>query len=477
MKNKYHHSIYWPQRYTQFALLFTMLIIAFFNLLFLKYAMPVFLLVSGILIIAFFFLYLNRYTKKWHDIAEKPFYTKLFWHSFAYRLVFVGYMYLLTWIHNPQALPLHFNARDPWKYWAAARAIQGHLFSSQVFEILATYYRSTADFGFPLYLGFMHSLVNSVIWVIFLNCVWGSLTVVLLSKISHIMFSYDHAKLTGILAMLMPPLMWFGAMYLKETVMIFLVVCVFYFSLKSYEAGKWSLQNLFIVVGASFSLFYFRTVLAVLVIFSVGFYIGLNLPSRRKSFFSIVFALVFFVSIYQVAIKSQQLAEAQAQYDRIDSAGENILSDKVGMVKNISVKQAAVLPFILAGAVVTPFPSFLDTDERQFSVLAHFPNELIRNLIYYFAFLGFFFCVKNSLAKSSLVLFFSAGYIFILAITSTSFLDRFQLPVLPFIIILISVGYINSSPMWRNRWRYYLILMFCAQVAWNVFKLSIRGIL
>jgi len=109
-------------------------------------------------------------------------------------------------------------------------------------------------------------------------------------------------------------------------------------------------------------------------------------------------------------------------------------------------------------------------------MLSHFFNELVRNSLYFFAFIGILFSYKKRFKESSLLLFYTLGYIAILAYSGKSFQDRFQLPSLPGMLILISAGLAHGQ-VYFKRWKLYLIGMAVAIVLWQLFKLKIRGLL
>jgi hypothetical protein len=71
---------------------------------------------------------------------------------------------------------------------------------------------------------------------------------------------------------------------------------------------------------------------------------------------------------------------------------------------------------------------------------------------------------------------FAVGYIMILALSGVSFQDRFQLLALPFLIFFIPIGLDWQHKKKLKFWEIYLFVITIAILSWNIFKLSIRGL-
>lgn len=455
--------------------MFALIITLGINIVFFQYFMPPLLLIAGILIILLFFRALHYYTFHWQYLPDNLFYKKIFRYSFLFRLLFVGYMYLLAQYLTGSV----FKVPDAWTYHGVGADLVGHIFSGNFTAILEHKMAARSDWGYTFYTGLLYTIFGTnTLPVRLLNCLWGSLSVVFLARMAHILYGQRHARLTGIIAMLMPPLLFFGGIQIKETLMIWIVITVFYLAVLIVNRKKIHPVYIAIMVLLAFSLYFFRTFLAVLVMLSVGVYFSLNMLKNRKNKFFIGFYLILFLSGAFMLTDEFHFREAVVStYESSGSIGERFLSSKTSMVGNLSYSQALVTPLIAGGSFFTPFPSFLYTEKRQKAVLAHFQNEVIRNLLYYFAVLGIVIAFRKKFRKSALFLSFTIGYIIVLAVAQNAFIDRFHLPAVPFIIIFMAVGFLESKPVWLKRWNTYLIIIFMVEVAWNLFKLQIRGLI
>lgn len=465
---------YWPNSYSKKAIILSIFIVGIFQVLFSSYMMPMFLLSFGIIFILLFYLSLSYFSIKWREISEKTFYKKVFIYSFIFRFIFVLYHYAITKIYDPASFPMEISAADTWTY---------HLRALELANIPISYFIKyleadalPSDWGFPFYLGIIYKFFGPYTFPVrVLNCLWSSLTVIFLSKSVSRVYTFEHARLTGIILMLIPSLSWFAGIQLKETLMIFIVIVIFYLAIYIMERRKHLFFLIVLMLFLTISLYYFRPFLVALVLFSTGAYFGLS--AAKKNNFLIVVLFIALMGI-TIGIMNQLgvISDLQSTYDQKDNMIESNVAHLVSGVGNIDVKNIAVLPLIMIGAVVTPFPSFLNLDERQVGILCHFQNEMIRNFMYFFAFLGLFHMVRNNFKKSSIFVLFAASYIYVLAMAGSSYEDRFQLPALPFIVVMIAVGIIESNYKWLKRWNYYLIIIIAAQIAWNLFKLNIRGL-
>jgi hypothetical protein len=274
----------------------------------------------------------------------------------------------------------------------------------------------------------------------------------------------------------MPALMWYGGMHLKETLMIFLIVTIFYHATNIVSSGKMNITVISVMIFFSFILFYFRTFLAVFTIMCVLIYFVLFFLKRKFNKGIVFISFLIFIVIVGNLITS--FGFDKEVYSTLEASQEHFNLELTHSAKQrgVSYKQGSVSPLILAGAIITPFPSLLDFEERQLGIYTKFQNELIRNIMYFFAFLGILYSIRRVFRKSSLIVMFALGHIMILAMAAVSFQGRYQLPTLPFMIIFMAVGFSYTKRPLTGRWVIYLIFLFLAIFAWNYFKMSIRGL-
>jgi hypothetical protein len=144
--------------------------------------------------------------------------------------------------------------------------------------------------------------------------------------------------------------------------------------------------------------------------------------------------------------------------------------------RGINYKIAVVAPFLVFGAIITPFPSLIHFNDEQIGIYMHYQNEIIRNIMYFFLFIAIYRLYKNFNKLTIFISSFALGYIAILAFSGVSFQDRFQVIALPFLLILMGYGIKNYTQNLSKKWGAYLFIITIAILSWNMFKLSIRGL-
>jgi len=469
--------VFWPIKYSKLSIFYGLSIPLLISLFYQQYFIPNQLYIIGSIVIITFFLALPYYETKWQNINKKNFEHRLFWTSFLFRSIYILYLYLLTYFNQPDNFPFELNAADSLTYHDVADKIKNLPFSEFLSQ-LNIYMKNRADFGYPIYQALIYKIFGTfTLPVRILNALWGSFTVLLLSRIARFLFTEKHARITGIIAMLFPSLLWYGAIQLKETLMIFIIVFIFYNSLKIYFTKRKILKSTFYIIILSGILFYFRTFLAVIVISSYLLFLLLNSKSKRTIIINIISGFIFLFSLWFLSINTDVYQDVENQYTESEGFMERNLSYAKENLGNIEYTTAAVAPLIFTGAFFTPFPSFLLTEERQFPIIAHYQNEIIKNIMYFFGFLGLIFVFKKEFFRKTIMLsYFVVCYLFVLTFTANSFIDRFQLVNVPFIIIFMSVGLINIKPKWINLFPYYFIALLIMHISWVLFKVNIRVI-
>ncbi len=469
--------MYWTKENTNIALFFSLAVLLVHILMFIEYVMPLPILFVGLCVLFFFYIALRGYFVSWENVEK--FKNKLFLHSLIYRFLAVIAMYLLTMTYDPANLPLEISASDSWNYHYSGIIVADAIYEEKnIFGELSTFWKSESDYGFSILIGFLYAVFGKSTLVIkIFNILIGSITVVRIYQITRFLYDEKRARLAGILAMLMPSLLWFGGMLLKETVLIFLIVNTGYLVLKTINIPKFRLVNFVIIVLQITITLYFRTFIAPLLLICVLLQI-VFLKTRKENYriLSLCIGIGLIWSSYMIADRLGMTEGIESIIASSEDQFGNELEHSA-KTRNISYSQALVAPLLLAGAIITPFPSVLDFEKAQLGIFVHFQNEIIRNCLYFFMFFGLFKILKQRKKGMIFITFFPISYILILAISGVSFQDRFQVLALPFLIIFMSDGIISKYPKKERHWSIYLAFIFLAILMWNIFKLTNRGLI
>ena len=467
----------WTKEYSGIAIVFSILVLSVHILFFFEYTMPSFILLAGLGIIFLFFISLWYYTKYWKDISS--FTKKLFFHSIIYRVLGIIFLYTLSMFYDPDSLPFEISAIDSVNYDASGKLVTDAIErGDSVFKTLSTFWKGKSDYGFSIIIGMLYYAFGKFPLIIkIFNVLIGSFSVIRIYQITKYIYNEERARLAGILMMIMPPLIWFGAMVLKETFLIFVILNIGYFVIKLVYGARVKLWILaFIVLQIGITL-YFRTVLAPLLLICV--LLQIIFLKTQKKHYRIVSVFISVSLMYATYFVVNQLGMKE-NVDAIVAASQNQFENELthaAASRGISYTTAIIAPLLIAGAIVTPFPSLLDFEEAQLGIFAHFHNEIIRNCLYFFVFFGLYQAIKNRRKGSIFIISFAIGYILILAISGISFQDRFQILALPFLLIFMADGIYTDSPKKIKYWTIYLVFIFIAILMWNLFKLSNRGLL
>jgi len=262
---------------------------------------------------------------------------------------------------------------------------------------------------------------------------------------------------------------------MKEAVMIFLVV----FFIERADLMLRSKNNsppLYItVILLLVSLFYFRTALGIVavlatissLIFSTTRIVGLG---KRLIIISWLLISGYFLFSGAIFGEVSKLIE-----DRDSNQSTNMIYrvNREGGNKFATYGSTIIFaPQIL----IAPYPTLVDIDYQK--------NQMMLNGMYYSKNVIAFFVLiallslfnKKSLLNHVLILSFTFGYLFLIAMSAFALSERFHLPALPFLLIFAGYGVTRLNTLNTKFYIPYLIIISIIIIGWNWFKLAGRGL-
>ncbi len=464
---------YFPRYFTSKALrsyLFVVVIVIFVfrNLL------PFYWLTLSLLTVVLFFTKFKLFTVKWSKFSEAVWIKKVFWLSFGIRLVWVFFSYGMYWYMTGQ--PFEFEAADAVGYHGEALWIVGMFKAGDYhsyFEYIGSNY---SDMGYPLYLGVQYLFTNkSILIARIIKVVLSAFTVVLIYRITARNFGRETGRIAGIMAMLVPNLIYYCGLHLKETEMVFLVTAFTNQADILLHKPKISLKNIIFTVLFGSSLFFFRTVLgavAFMALFTALLFSSRKIMKTSKRIRRFVNVLLLFSLILGNAIIVEVSGYWEARSVN-QEASMQYRSEREGGNKLAEYGSTAVFaPMML----VAPFPTLVDIESQQNQMLlsgAYFT----RNVYAFFIIIALFYLLKKKKYKEHLLLLaFLFGYLIVLSMSAFALSERFHMPIVPFLIILASLGINNLKAKHKNYYFVYLVLISALIIGWNWFKLAGRGL-
>ncbi len=444
-------------------------------LLFFYKAIPLlWVLFGGIEVITFFY-FLNNLSKKWRNIPEKLLLKKIFSTALLIRIIYVLFSYFFYLLMTGK--PFEFGSADAEFYHDIACSVSDVGFKEWLNYSLNTGFQ-ISDMGHPLYLGFVYMIFGKYIIIPrLISSVLSAWMVVLLFKFSKRNFGELAARNTAIIAILLPNLIFYCGLHLKETNMIFLVTLFLERSDYVIRSEKIRVNDLIIPVLVGVSLFLFRTVLGASVWFA--FFSALVFSKTKTSGWGKRIILIFWFVIAALFIFSGSIEQEIDTYWQAREANQSVSmqfrAEREG--GNSFAKYGSAALFAPA-IFVAPFPTMVNVETQQ-NQMSQNGTYIIKNIMAYFVFIGLFAIIfrYKTYRHHVLLLVFIISYLLIISMSAFALSERFHLPTLPFLMVLAGFGLTQVTRRQKNLYVPYLVLIAIAVIGWNIFKLVGRGAL
>jgi hypothetical protein len=467
---------YIPRFFTQKSIVAFLGVFILCSILFFSRMLPALWILFGFLEVICFFYFLNTLTKRWNKISERSFEKKLFWTSFWIRIAWVLFSFFFYTAMS--GMPFEFEAGDSKGYHGEAMWLLGLAQDGKLEQYRIYIGKNYSDMGYPVYLALIYSVFGDNILIPrLIKVVLGTYICLFTYKIARNNFGESTGRIAGIMTMLVPNLIYYCGLHLKETEMVFLVVCFIYLADKILRSRKLTLTAIAWLALIGAALFFFRTVLAVCLISSIvlaalftsqrvsalGKRIGLIVMLIGGIFFLTTTPLVDNVNLY-LRLRNKNQASQMKNYAIHRDKGQ---TNKLAVYGSRSV----FLPFM----IMAPFPTLINIPDQPNAMMmagAYFT----RNVYAFFVFMALLALYKRKkLREHVLLLAFTASYIFVLASSGFALSERFHLPLIPFLLIFSAYG---ISQMNQNNKKYYLpylVFIVLVVIGWNWFKIAGRS--
>jgi 4-amino-4-deoxy-L-arabinose transferase-like glycosyltransferase len=422
---------------------------------------------------ALFFYFSSKLSLKWLNLSTELFSKKLFRTALFVRLIWVLFSYIFyIWMTGK---PFEFDAADAPGYHDEAIWLVSLLRTNQ-FDVYLKYIGiHYDDMGYPFYLGILYYVIGDGILIPrIIKSLLGTFTCLLIYRIARNNFGETTGRIAGIMAMLLPNLIYYCGLHVKETEMIFLVVCFVYLADKLIRSHTLQVKNLVLLAFIGASLFFFRTVLASCLIGSVG--VATFITSRRVSALSKRVGLIILLGAGTFFIYSTPLADRIDEY--LKASDQNLTSQMDNFATRDGANKLArygsrgiFLPLM----IMAPFPTLINIPDQPNAMMlggAYFT----RNVYAFFVLIGIYALYKRKqLREHILLLSVIFSYIFVLASSGFALSERFHLPLVPFLLILAAYGISQMNAKNKKYYVPYLVLICVIVIGWNWFKVAGRS--
>ena len=464
---------YLPRYFSSKAIALYLVSLIAVSLIFFSRSMNVIWMVFGVVEVAGFFYFSNLLTRKWNKLSDKTFRKRLMYISATIRIIWVIFSYFFYLAMTGQ--PFEFGTADSIGYHEKATWIAG-LFKTAYFGPYFDFVNEGfSDSGYVTYLSIIYLFTGkSILIARLLKVLWSTWTVLLVYKLATRSFGQETGRIAGILTMLMPNLILYCGLHLKEAEMVFLTVAFLERADYLLRSRNFSLKTIIVPFIITLIMFSFRTVLGVTALFSLLTALLfstkkiLGLGQRFIIGFWVAIAVVYFLGgriaseVEQVVADRNNSQRTSLEW-RAQREGGNTLADRAGT--------AVFAPAIF----IIPIPTMVNVPGQENQQLIHGGN-FNKDIMAFFLLVFIFVVVKrNTWRDFSLLEAFFVGYLLILAFSAFAQSERFHQPVLPLYMIFAAYGITQVTNSTKKYFTWYLVLLFAIIIAWNWFKLAGRG--
>lgn len=467
---------YFPKYFTNKAIFAYVLALLTTIVLFFNNTMAWYWYVFGLLAVVGFFFYANKLSISWADFSEKDFLRKLFILSFTIRLVWVVFTYFFYTSMTGE--PFEFTAGDSYGYYMSGVDV-GEQLRQGNFDIFNLYFQmfGISDMGYISYLGTLSFIIgDNIIVVRIIKALLGAYTCILLYKLSVRTFGVQIARIAAILCMLMPNLIFYCGLHLKEIEMVFLIVAFLERADFAIKSNKLTIGNMILPVLLGGALFTFRTVLGAAGLFA--FFSALLLTTERTLKFEKRIILITWVLVAVLYFMGGRIAtEIEEVWEgRTDNQATNIEWRSTREGGNELARYAGA-PIFIPAIFILPLPTIVETawqEDMRFINGGYY----VKNLLAFFMMLAIVFAIRRKEWRNFILVgSFTFSYLIIIALSAFASSGRFHMPVLPTEIMMASYAIANVTNDTKKYYNIYLILLFIALIGWSWFKLAGRGVL
>lgn len=463
---------YFPNLISRKAMTFYFVALAVASVLFISRILPFVWMLFGVVEVCTFFYFSNDLTKRWGRLHPKVFVKRLFWTALVIRLVYMVFAYFFYDAMTGQ--PFMFHSADEHTYYGMSK-----VWREQGFEALRNGMKGFGvDDSGEIYLtGFLCWIFGtSVFPARVCHCVLSALTCVLIYQVGKRHFGESVGRMSAIFCMLMPNLIYYCGIHLKEADMVFFTVLfVDRVDLVLSEKGA-SVKNIVFAFLAGFALFTFRVVLGAVGVIAMGVAIVFTKGKLGSWWKRIVLAVLVWAALTTTNIGLQIMSEVDSAWSRRESNQEDGMQSRAQIEGGNSFAKyasgAVFAPFIFT----IPFPTLVNTEGQENQQMLNGGNFVKNVLSGFTLFALVLLLLSGEWRKHTLPIAMMGGYLLVIAFSNFAQSERFHQPAVPFELMFAAFGISQLKAKhlkWIDYWMYFVV---AANVGWAWFKLAGRGI-
>lgn len=463
---------YFPNTIARKAMMYYFITLAAVSALFINQILPFIWMVFGVVEVYAFFYFSNNLTKRWELLRPKVFVKKLFWTALIIRLIYVVFAYFFYDAMTGQ--PFMFFSADEQVYYRVSK-----IWKEQGFAAFRNTMRGFGidDSGEMYFTGFLCNIFGAYILVARIaHSLLSALTCVLIYRIANRHFGESTARMAAIFCMLMPNLIYYCGIHLKEADLVFVAV-LFVDSVDAlFVERKFDAMQLVIVLFSGFAMFTFRTVLGAVGVIALGVATAFSRGSIGSWWKRIVLVVLVVVSLGSTSIGLRIMSEVDTAWSRRE------LNQEVGMEARAQSSggnsfarfgsRAVFAPLIFT----IPFPTMINVQGQQNQMMLNGGNYVKNVMSGFVVFALVMMVLSGDWRKHVLPIAMTGGYLLVIASSNFAHSERFHQAALPFELMFAAYG-ISQLKAKHAKWiDYWLLIILVANVGWAWVKLAGRGL-
>lgn len=434
-------------------------------------------IIAAFALVYAYFSALASHERKYTAYPDKQFEKVLFRKSLKLRIIAVlviGILGQLTWGRWE-----YVGAMDALRYWRVSREVADVFWShgfSAIYPHLMAEYGHIDNIGVPFVLGLLFAFsFKSVLLAKVFIAIMGSYSVVFIYRSASFLLDQNTARLAAWLAAFLPLSLFYDAVIMKESFVVFLTSFVIYQAIKINATGRVKMKSVLLMGAALSALFLFRTAAGAILTSTLVLFFLLNNIRGNPVYAWIVGGLAIGVFVVFLNVTGEQ-DYIQRRLERGTEHGDARIAQ---IERGTTWTDLALGPVFLVISHFAPFPAMVNIGFR-FPFNHYFTNYLIPGLISWnilaiFVLLGWWHMIKHQPRRSLMILGYTIGYTIILGMTAMFTQVRLGWNIMPMMMIPAAIGLKN----YRNiNWHYAaLITAGLLILAWNIFRGVGRGVL
>lgn len=462
---------YFPKQIANKGLLLYIVSLTIVSVMYMRYAIPWYFMLMGLVEVSLFFLLAPKFGKSWLKYHSDKFKKKIFWSALILRVVWVVFSYYFY--IEQTGKPFEFDSADAMGYhgdadWLAEsdwNTIMDYLFYSR---------RGVSDSGYALYLTVLYKIIGTNIFLTrILKAFISAFMCVLIYRLAARNIGEEPARMAAVFCVLMPNLYVYCGLHLKETEMMFLEVAFLERTDNALRSKKIKFWDIVVPLLLCGSLFLFRTALgavAAMSFLTALLFSSNKVTTRARKFQIAIWAVLAVVIVGGSAI----MTEVE---DLIENRDENQKMQRLEQTMRGNQWAKYATGTVMAPMIfVLPFTTMVDTD--QYNQLVIHGGNFVRNFMGAFVLIGMFAAIftKKTWKNLSLIGSFTVFYLLVIAMSGFANSERFLLPGLPGLLIIAAYGVselTTKTMKFVKVWYFVVVLM---QIGWAYFKLGSRGL-